>query len=112
LLHHDEHKEKLYCLIWLDWARVYILTKVVNYYTAEGAGAGRLEEALTPSLKPFLNRRGRCLKYRIRPVPVVRLLFDFSDQLNFLFLADGYPQEAQRFFCRWYALRPQRIHKT
>jgi hypothetical protein len=48
----------------------------------------------------------------MRPVPVVFLLFAFSDQLYFLTLAAGYPQDAQVCFWMWKERRPQRRHKV
>ncbi len=38
--------------------------------------------AWEPSLKPFLNLRGRDLRYCMRPVPVVRLLRALALQLS------------------------------
>jgi len=38
--------------------------------------------AYSPSRKPFLKRRGRCLRYLMRPVPVVRRPIAFTDQLS------------------------------
>jgi hypothetical protein len=38
--------------------------------------------AVEPSRKPFLNLRGRVFRYRMRPVPVVRLRRAFSAQLS------------------------------
>lgn len=45
--------------------------------------------AWVPSRKPFLKRRDMLRKWRRRPVPVVRLLFDLFDQLYVRFLAFG-----------------------
>ena len=42
----------------------------------------KMGRAYSPSRKPFLKRRGRCLRYLMRPVPVVRRPIAFTDQLS------------------------------
>lgn len=65
-----------------------------------------------PIWKPFLKRREMVERDRMRPVPVVFLRLAFSDQLYFLVLAAGYPQEAQVCFWMCRERRPQRRHRV
>jgi hypothetical protein len=48
------------------------------------AAAGPLAPFGTPVLNPFFERRGMCLRCRIRPVPVTFLRLAFSPQLSAL----------------------------
>lgn len=53
---------------------------ISNYLV--GAFEGPLAPLGVPVWNPFLNFRATCLRYRIRPVPVVRRCFAFSPQLS------------------------------
>lgn len=50
------------------------------FYADDSAVALTLRTAAPPSRKPFLNFLVTVLRYRMRPVPVVFLLFPFSLQ--------------------------------
>lgn len=59
------------------------ITKCPSNYLV-GAFEGPLAPLGVPVWNPFLNFRATCLRWRMRPVPVVRRCFAFSPQLSVL----------------------------
>mmetsp|Transcript_3692 Transcript_3692/g.9307 ORF Transcript_3692/g.9307 Transcript_3692/m.9307 type:complete len:85 (-) Transcript_3692:186-440(-) len=79
---------------WEGWHRRWAAP---NQTAADVSSASAYDEAAAdldltacvPSLKPFLNRLGMCLKCLHLPVPVVLRRIAFTDQLYLRIFADG-----------------------